>query len=45
MPNIEELDLATDDEIAPMQIVDCPNCGLVTTATGVCGYCGEHCND
>ena len=24
--------------------MNCPSCGLVLSATGYCGYCGERCD-
>lgn len=30
---------------AVARIANCPECGTVHTLTGVCGYCGNHCNE
>lgn len=34
---------ADDSGVEPMRILTCPKCGLIATATGICGYCGSRC--
>lgn len=34
-----------DDEVHPMNVLNCPSCGVVASTSHTCPYCGEHCND
>lgn len=41
-PKIQELNVKEGWD-GYMQPRHCPQCGLVPSSTGTCGYCGSHC--